>query len=124
MASGAQLPFPDQTFDLTVQFTVFTSVLDAQVRSAIAAEILRTLKKTGKFIWYDFAYNNRRNSNVRGISRREMRTLFPGCRFRFWSVTLAPPIARRAARIHPFLYRALSEIRFLRSHFMCLVEKS
>lgn len=124
MASGAQLPFPDETFDLTVQFTVFTSVLDAQVRSAIATEILRTLKRTGKFIWYDFAYNNRRNSSVRGMSRRAMRSLFPGCRFRFWSVTLAPPIARPAARIHPFLYRALSEIRFLRSHFMCLVEKS
>jgi ubiquinone/menaquinone biosynthesis C-methylase UbiE len=124
MASGAQLPFPNETFDLILQFTVFTSVLDVEVRSAMAAEILRTLRPTGIFIWYDFAYNNRRNSNVRGIPRDEMRGLFPGCRFRFRSVTVAPPLGRPAARIYPFLYRALSEIRFLRSHYMCVVEKA
>lgn len=123
MATGAQLPFPDDTFDLILQFTVFTSVLSPEVRLAIANEIVRVLRPTGRFIWYDFAYNNRRNSNVRGIPRRELRNLFPGCRLEFWPVTLAPPIGRPAARIHPLLYRALSEVRFLCSHYMCLVEK-
>jgi ubiquinone/menaquinone biosynthesis C-methylase UbiE len=123
LASGAQLPFPDETFDLVLQFTVLTSVLAWKLKQAIAAEMLRVLPRGGRFIWYDFAYNNPRNPDVRGIGRREIRQLLPGCRLRFWRVTLAPPVGRLAVRFNPFLYRALSELRFLCSHNFCVAEK-
>jgi ubiquinone/menaquinone biosynthesis C-methylase UbiE len=122
-ASGAQLPFGDETFDIVLQFTVLTSVLAPHLRQAISREMLRVLPRGGRFIWYDFAYNNPRNPDVRGIGRREIRQLLPGCRLRFWRVTLAPPIGRLAVRLNPFLYRALSELHLLRSHYLCVAEK-
>lgn len=123
LASGAELPFPNDTFDLALQFTVFSSVLSPQLKHAMATEIVRTLRRGGRFIWYDLAYNNHGNKDVHGIGRRELQQLLPGCRLRFWRITLAPPIGRPAARFHPFLYRLISELRVLRSHSMCLAEK-
>ncbi len=43
-ASAAQLPFSDATFDLVLQSTVFTSILDADLKRRVAAEMLRVLK--------------------------------------------------------------------------------
>ncbi len=123
LANSAELPFPEESFDLVFQFTVFTSVLDTRVKRMMASEIVRTLRRGGRFIWYDFSYNNIRNANVQGIGRREIQRLLPDCRLRFWRVTVAPPIGRPAARLYPFLYRALSELRVFRSHYMCLAEK-
>jgi ubiquinone/menaquinone biosynthesis C-methylase UbiE len=123
LASAADLPLPNERFDLVLQFTVFTSVLAADLKQAMAAEILRVLRKGGRFVWYDFAYDNRRNRNVRGIGRGEIRRLLPNCRLRFWRVTVAPPVGRPAARISPFLYRIISELGVFRSHYMCLAEK-
>lgn len=123
LGSGAQLPFPGESFDFVFQFLLFTSVLDAGIKRTIAAEILRTLRNGGRFVWYDFAYDNPQNPDVRGIGRREIQELFPGCRLKFWRLTLAPPLGRLAARVSPFLYRALSQIPLLRTHYLCLAQK-
>jgi ubiquinone/menaquinone biosynthesis C-methylase UbiE len=124
LGSGAQLPFPDSAFDITFQSLLFTSVLDPRIKQTIASEILRTMRKGGLLVWYDFIYNNPRNPNVRGVGRREIGELFPGCRLQFWRLTLAPPIGRVAVRVSPFLYQALAQLPFLRSHYLCLVEKT
>ena len=121
--TAAQLPFRDGQFDLVHQSTVFTSVLNDGIRCAIAAEIMRTLRPGGCFVWYDFAYSNPRNPNVRGIGKAEIRKLFNGCGFRFHRVTLAPPIGRVAVHVSPYLYRALSLMPLLRTHYLCLVQK-
>jgi Methyltransferase domain len=42
--SAAELPFPDETFDLVLQSTAFTSVLDSGMEQRIAAEMLRLLQ--------------------------------------------------------------------------------
>ena len=121
--SAAQLPFASGEFDLVFQYTVFTSVLDRQIRRNIASEIHRVLRPGGYFIWYDFAYSNPKNPNVRGIGRREIRELLGGFRLRFQKITLAPPIGRPAAKISPFFYRALSAIPLLRTHYFCFAQK-
>jgi ubiquinone/menaquinone biosynthesis C-methylase UbiE len=121
--SGAQLPFPDQSFDILHQATVFTSVLDPAIKRAMASEIVRMLRPGGHFIWYDFAYSNPRNRNVRGIGRTEIRELFVGCRMRFRRVTLAPPVARAAIRFSPFLCRMLWTVPLLRTHYLCFGQK-
>jgi|SRR5277367_504311 len=123
LGSGAQLPLPSETFDFVFQFLLFTSVLDGEIKKAIAAEILRALRKGGRFLWYDFAYDNPQNADVKGIARREIQELLPGCRLNFWRLTLAPPLGRLAARVSPFLYRALSQIPLLRTHYLCVAEK-
>src|SRR5262249_49156692 len=74
--NAAALAFPDATFDLVVQFTVFTSVLDARMKHQIAAEMLRVVKDEGVIVWYDFHVNNPWNPDVRGIKKREIAELF------------------------------------------------
>jgi ubiquinone/menaquinone biosynthesis C-methylase UbiE len=56
--NAAALAFPDATFDLVVQFTVFTSVLDAVMKHQIASEMLRVVKDEGFIVWYNFHINN------------------------------------------------------------------
>jgi SAM-dependent methyltransferase len=121
--SAAELPFASGAFDLVFQFTVFTSVLDARIRREMASEIRRVLRPGGHFIWYDFAYSNYRNPNVRGIGRREIRELLDGFNLRFQRVTLAPPIGRCAAKLSNVCYRALAAIPLLRTHYFCFAQK-
>jgi ubiquinone/menaquinone biosynthesis C-methylase UbiE len=123
VASGARLPFPDEAFDMAFQSLVFTSVLDPSLKQAMASEILRVIKTRGRFVWYDFSYDNPRNPNVRGIRRSEIRRLLPGCKLTFWRLTLAPPIGRLAAALSPFLYHLLSQFPFLCTHYLCIAEK-
>ena len=52
------LPYPDGAFDLVLQSTMFTSILDDGVRRRAAAEMLRVLRPGGSMIWYDFRVNN------------------------------------------------------------------
>lgn len=122
--NAGQLPFPDSSFGIVVTFTLFTSVLDRKIREAIAAELLRVLCPGGRIIWYDFAYNNPKNPDVRGIPRKEIGSLFPGCRIHSRRITLAPPLGRLIARASPRLFRLVSRFKLLCTHYLCLVEKS
>lgn len=88
-ANGQALPYPDSSFDMVLQFTIFTSILDPQVKSMVAREMLRVLKPTGLILWYDF-WLNPTNAQTSGIRPREIRALFPGCHFEFRRITLAP----------------------------------
>jgi len=91
---ASALPWNDATFDLIVQSTVFTSILDGEMRRAVAAEMARVLRPGGAILWYDFFRNNPRNRNVRAVSAREVRALFPAFSMRAERITLAPPLAR------------------------------
>ena len=77
--NAAEINFPDKTFDLVFQSTVFTSVLDYQIKASIALEMLRVAKPDGIIFWYDFSVNNPLNKNVKGVRLREMRRLFQDC---------------------------------------------
>ncbi len=121
--NAGQLPFRDASFDVVMQFTMFTSVLDPATKQAIARELLRVLAPHGKLLWYDFAYDNPRNPDVRGIGRAEIERLFPRCSIRLRRVTLAPPIGRLVARLSPALYFALAQLRPLCTHYFGLLEK-
>ena len=121
--TAAELPFADSQFDLVFQFTMLTSVLDEKVRKAIVSETKRTLRSGGYFVWYDFAFSNPKNANVRGIGRSEIAELLGGFRLEFEKITVAPPIGRRALEISPALYRFLALMPFLRTHYFCFAQK-
>lgn len=122
--NAARLAFPDEFFDLVLQSTVFTSILDRSLRHAVAAEMLRVLKPNGFIIWYDFHWNNPRNSDVRGIPAREIRELFSDCQVRLHRVTLAPPIGRFVGRHSLLLYILLSRTKILCTHYLALIRKN
>jgi ubiquinone/menaquinone biosynthesis C-methylase UbiE len=122
--SASRLPFPDASFDLVLQFTLFTSVLNDEVKRAIAAEMMRVLAPGGRILWYDFSFNNPKNPDVRGIGKREIQALFPGLEMKTRRVTLAPPLGRIVAPISVVLYYLLSRVRPLCTHLLCLLRKS
>lgn len=123
--SATSLPWPDASFDLVCQHTVFTSILDSVMKQQVAAEMIRVLRQGGAILWYDFVYDNPRNPNVRGVKAKEIQTLFPGFEINLRRITLAPPIARQLPeRFLPILYPLLSSIKPLCTHCLGLLIKS
>jgi len=120
---AARLDFPDACFTMVLQFTVFTSILDDAMKKHIAAEISRVLKPGGALLWYDYFVSNPSNPDVRGVSRREIVRLFPGFSISLKRVTLAPPITRAVAPVSNTLYRLLSSVPLLRTHYLGFLQK-
>ncbi len=124
VGEASKLPWPDNYFDLVLQSTVFTSILNDSFKRAIAKEMLRVLKPEGFILWYDFRFNNPNNPNVRGIEMNEIRSLFPDCHFQFQKITLAPPIARWLAPYSWLACYLLEKISFLRTHYLVVIKKT
>lgn len=122
-ALGHELPFADGAFDLVIQSTVFTSILDPALRARVAGEMLRVLRPGGRVLWYDFHVNNPRNPDVRAVRPAELRGLFPGCAVDARRVTLAPPLARRLAGWSWLACRLLESLPPLRSHSLAVITR-
>jgi ubiquinone/menaquinone biosynthesis C-methylase UbiE len=118
---ASDMAFQDGSFDVVLQSTVLTSVLDATLRVRIAQEMMRVLKRDGVILWYDFRVSNPWNRDVRGISRREVLRLFPGMEAVFRRVTLIPPLARFLAPRALWLARVLNGFSCLRTHHWALL---
>ena len=123
IGDAVELPWEDRRFQLVVASTLFTSVLDNEVRGLIADEIVRVLAPGGALLWYDFAYNNPRNPNVRGIGRAEIKKLFPELVGKIRTVTLAPPLTRLIAPRWWTLASFLEAIPPLRTHLIAVLVK-
>lgn len=112
------------SFDVVFQSTVFTSILDRKCQARLAKRMWSWVKPGGGVLWYDFAFNNPRNADVRGIQLRRIRDLFPESEIRSWRVTVAPPLGRAVTRIHPALYSVFRSIGVLRTHLLCWIPKA
>lgn len=121
--NAERLPFEDESFDVVSTFTVFSSLLDRKMASSVAAEVARVLKPGGVVLWYDMRVNNPGNPNVRGLSRADVGTLFPGYTIAFETITLVPPVARRLGAATRVLYPLLAAVPFLRTHYLGTVRK-
>jgi SAM-dependent methyltransferase len=122
-ASAAQLPFADNRFDLVFQSTVFTSILDPELKRRVAAEMLRVVKLDGLILWYDYHVNNPWNLDVRGVKRREIYQLFPNCRIHLGRITLAPPLARALASYSYLACYLLEKFPPLCTHYLGVIRK-
>lgn len=124
VGDAVELPWNDGTFRLAIASTLFTSVLDPNVRRLIANEIERVLAANGVLLWYDFAIRNPRNPNVRRIKADEIRDLFPNFQGQIESVTLAPPLTRLVAPRSWAMANFLEAIPVLRTHLLAVLIKS
>jgi ubiquinone/menaquinone biosynthesis C-methylase UbiE len=120
-ADGQNLPYISHTFDLSMQFTVFSSILDDEVKSNVARELLRVTHPGGMILWYDF-WLNPMNPQTRGIRPAEIRYLFPNCKFHFERITLAPPIARRIVPLSWGLALFLEKLRIFNTHYLVTIQ--
>jgi SAM-dependent methyltransferase len=111
------------SLDIVYQSVVFSSLLDDAFQQRMAQAMWRWLKPGGGVLWYDFTYNNPNNPDVRGVPLSRVRELFPEGRIRSQRITLAPPIARRVAAVHPSFYTLFNLLPVLRTHVLAWVSK-
>jgi SAM-dependent methyltransferase len=122
--NAAELRFATGSFDIVLQATVFTSVLDEEMRHAMAAEMVRVLRPGGVILWYDFFLKNPRHSYVRPVTRADIGRLFPGCSIDLRRISLAPPLTRFLAPRSWGLCSVLSRIPLLCTHYLGAIRNS
>jgi SAM-dependent methyltransferase len=116
--NAAELRFESGSFDIVLQATVFTSVLDEDMKRAMAAQMLRVLRPGGVILWYDFFMKNPRNPYVQPVSQAEIGRLFPGCSLELRRVSLAAPLARLLASRSWAACSMLSRLPPLCTHYL------
>jgi ubiquinone/menaquinone biosynthesis C-methylase UbiE len=121
--NAANLPFPDATFDLVLQATVFSSILDTGMKRQIACEMLRVVKDDGLILWYDNHIRNPWNLDTRGVKKQEIYQLFPDCQIHLRRITLAPPIYRLLAPYSWLICYLLERIACLCTHYLGVIRK-
>jgi len=118
-----QLDLPPASQDAVFVSTVFSSLLDDAFQQRLADAMWRWAKPGGGVLWYDFAVDNPRNADVRGVPLARVRELFPHGAVQARRITLAPPIARVVTGVHPSLYTAFNSIPLLRTHVLAWIAK-
>ncbi len=74
-------------------------------------------------LWFDFHVNNPRNPDVRGVGRREIKEIFPGCDVCLLHTTLLPPVAKRLAPCSLLLCEILAKIPLLCTHYVGAIQR-
>lgn len=120
---ASELALPAASQDIVFVSGVFSSLLDAAYQQRLASTLWAWVRPGGAVLWYDFTVDNPRNAHVRGVPRARVAALFPGGAMTWRRVTLAPPIARAAVRLHPTLYTVFNALPLLRTHALAWIAK-
>ena len=124
VGSASELPWPDASFDLVSQMLVFENMFDPALKRTVAKEMLRVLKPDGAILWFDLRVDNPRNPEVKGLRKKEIWSLFPGCAVDLIPTLLAPPLSRIIAGRSWVLGEALHALPFLCTHYAGLIRKA
>lgn len=119
-ANGSHLPFSAHSFDIVIQYTAISSILDLDLRREICSEMLRALKPNGVILSYDF-WLNPTNKQTLGLGLKEIRDCFPGCHIDYKKITLAPPIARNLVPFSSLLSAFLEKITIFNTHYLIVI---
>jgi ubiquinone/menaquinone biosynthesis C-methylase UbiE len=105
---ASAMPYESETFDLTMESTMFVQVTNEGVARCIAGEMLRVTKKNGYILLIDWRYGKPGNKNYSAVSQRRLNELFSleshatvVCRERG---ALVPPIGRTLSKHLPAFY--------------------
>lgn len=118
-----QMEMASDSQDAIFVSTVFSSLLDDEFQQRLADAMWRWVKPGGGVLWYDFTVDNPRNADVRGVPLKRVRALFPRGHIQAQRITLAPPIARPVAALHPSLYNLFNAVPLLRTHVLAWIAK-
>ncbi len=119
-ADGSCLPFPPDTFDLVMQYTAISSILDLDIRRSICADLIRVTRPGGLILSYDF-WLNPTNPQTRGLRLAEIRQSFTGCLIEYNRITLAPPLARKLVPFSWGLAYLLEKLRVFNTHYLAVI---
>jgi SAM-dependent methyltransferase len=116
--------FADASLDLVCAHTVFSSILDDDVRRALAADMWRVLRPGGWTLIFDFRYSNPRNAHVRKVTDVELLRFWPAASRHYRTLVLLPPLGRVLAALPWLIPEALATLLPpLRSHFIYMARK-
>jgi len=102
IADACDIPYPDATFDLVIESTMFVQLTETTIRESIAREMKRVTKPGGFLLIVDWRYGRR---GYQAVTRRCLRSLYPGCDVvRSVGGALIPPVGRAVSRWCPSLY--------------------
>lgn len=150
--NAALLPYQDSRFDLVMQFTCLSSVLDVATRQQIASEMWRVLRPGGVIVFYDlrptpmfarflnrtfhwlfhdpkweqldaYARYAQLPTPVRPLALSEIQELFSQGRMHHLSLSLDFDLAH-LARTSRWFAGLLSCFQGLRTHYLVIVHKS
>jgi len=120
VGSAHNLPFGDASFDVVMQATLFSSVVDPDLQMAIAAEMVRVLRPSGVIVWYDM-YRVAPSSNIVPMRVDRIHALFRGARIEVRSVTLRWWLGQRVPRISRAIALALQQLPLCCSHYLAVI---
>lgn len=115
VGDAANVPYPDETFDVVFESTMFVQLTDETLARRIAAEMLRVTKVGGHLLLSDWRYSKPGNEEYVGLSTKRIGRLFHDGAATdivgFHAGALVPPIGRylskRAGSLYFMLRRAL-----------------
>ncbi|MCX8084233.1 MAG: class I SAM-dependent methyltransferase [Calditerrivibrio sp.] len=122
-SNAVNLPFPDESFDIVSQFTVFSSILSTQERELAAKEMKRVLKKKGVIVFYDFHFSNPKNKHIRPVKRSEIKHWFVGYDIKMIRTTLYQPLRERIAPFSWLLCYLLESVKIFNTHYICVIRR-
>lgn len=120
---ASTLDLPENYFDIVLQSTVFTSILDNDFQNRLAKHMWELTKPGGVIIWYDFVIANPHNKDVKAVPIKRVKELFPNADFKVKKVTLFPFIAQKVTKKSFFAYSILNKIPLLKMHVLCWIKK-
>jgi SAM-dependent methyltransferase len=121
---GGLEAFADDGMDLVCANTVFSRILDDDLRRALAAEMWRVLRPGGWTLVFDFRHGVPRNPQLRRMRDVDLLRLWPTERRLYRSLILAPPLGRWLAGLPAVVPEMLSAaVPLLRSHFIYMARK-
>jgi glycosyltransferase involved in cell wall biosynthesis/SAM-dependent methyltransferase len=118
---GRRLPFADATFDITLQCTMLSSVLDDTVRLDLAKDMERVTRPGGSIVWYDMRMTRPDNPDVRPVGVSEAKRFHPLATVSSRVVTLNPLLSRRAAPTSWLLAEILAAVPWLCGHRVTVI---
>lgn len=142
--NAAALPFADASFDVVFQFTMLSSILDAELRGAVANEMWRVTRPGGVIVSYDLrtppawlttsarllsrfglrttAEPAAAGTPLAGLGADELRSLFPSGSVNMRSLTLDLQVATVVRHSH-LLASFLALVPFLRTHLLATIRR-
>ncbi len=105
LEDASDIRYPEGTFDLVLESTMFVEVSDPALSAKIASEMMRVLKPGGHAMLIDWRYSHPGSETFCALSSRRIKTLFPQLsRIAAFPGALLPPIGRPLSKYAPILY--------------------
>jgi ubiquinone/menaquinone biosynthesis C-methylase UbiE len=107
-ADASRLSFPDCTFDIVQESTMFLQMTDDGLAKRIASEMVRVTKMGGHILLSDWRYSRPGTTEFKAVNKKRIAEMFSvGSETtveRVFPGTLIPPVGRFLSRHAPALY--------------------